>query len=124
MQEILGCAYNSHDPKRRPGVICSRKIFRKNSVKYPGSHGRGIYPEKNRPTGRNVEHVHKVSNKRDHRQLHPQSSDTPLHICGHITVKKRQDLRYPQFFEMREQIVPGRFPPPQKWPRNEANNYD
>ena len=38
---------------------------------------------------------------RDYRQQHPQSSDSPLYICGHIMEDYDQemdkDIRYPHF---------------------------
>ena len=46
---------------------------------------------------------------RDHRQQHPQSSDSLLYICGHITEDYDQVSGILTFLGMREQIVPGRF---------------
>ena len=55
---------------------------------------------------------------RDHRQQHPQSSDSPLYICGHITEDYDQETEkysgIPTFLGMCEQIVPGRFSSPTK----------
>ena len=68
----------------------------------------------------------KASGKRpvDHREQHPQSSVSPLYVCGHITtIKKRKvfkDIRYPTFLGMREQI----FLPNEASRRNDSAHAD
>ena len=62
---------------------------------------------------------------RDYRQQHPQSSDTSLYICGHITEdydQETESIQYPHFSgDARTDCT--RLPR-KKWPGNEARDED
>ena len=60
---------------------------------------------------------------RDYRQQHPQSSDTSLYICGHITEDYDQETEsIPTFLVMRKTDCTRL--PRKKWPGNEARDED